>query len=84
MIELFTFWIAVCYFTMFITKQVYVILCSDDIIVLQMALVRPKHICMKMDGIARFEIYIYFPEMANFAFELYAKMMMLSMQKIQR
>lgn len=28
MIELFTFWIAVCYFTMFINKQVYVILCS--------------------------------------------------------
>lgn len=29
MIELFTFWIAVCYFTMFINKQVYVILCSS-------------------------------------------------------
>lgn len=38
MIELFTFWIAVFYFTMFINKQVYFILCSDDIIVLQMAL----------------------------------------------
>lgn len=56
MIELFTFWIAVCYFTMFINKEV--------------ALVRPKHICMKMDGIARFEIYIYFPEMTNFAFRI--------------
>lgn len=29
MIKLFTFWIAVCYFTMFINKQVYVILCSS-------------------------------------------------------